>query len=290
MYWVSEDIRRYNNYSAEDAGVIRMRNDFINNLANQYQKGGIFALVTVVDVRGSAPQQVGAKMLVSSLGELIWGTVGGGAIEKIALKDAQVQIEKKISLLKEYELQEEGENSTGMLCGGSMSLFYDILGVNSKAYIFGGGHICQRLVPQLVTLGFHTIVIDDRKEYLEEHFNHSKAVETLAGPLPQIIETIEFEEDSYIIILTYSHDLDEKILKYLCTKRRQELDTWKYIGMIGSKRKVKEIFSRLKTQQIDSNILTKIHAPIGIPIGSQNPEEIAISIAAEIIKVKNLKE
>lgn len=266
-----------------------MQKDFSEIIADLSQKGETFVLITVVEVSGSAPQRIGAKMIVSSTGKRLWGTVGGGTIEKLALEEAQVQIQKRIPLLKEYELLEEGKKATGMLCGGTMSLFFDILGVGTKAYIFGAGHICQRLVPLLSSLGFWTIVIDDRKKYLDESFKDSSVAETLTGPLPQIIDTIEFEKDSYIIILTYSHDLDEKILKYLLTTRRQELETWKYLGMIGSKKKVKEIFSRLESQGIDSNLLKRIHAPIGVPIRSQTPEEIAISITAEIIEVRNKK-
>lgn len=267
-----------------------MQKDFGVIISNQIQKGGTFVLVTVVDVSGSAPQKTGAKMLVSSSGKRLWGTIGGGRIEEIALREAFARIKEKTPLLKEYDLQEEGEEATGMLCGGKMSLFYDILGASAKVYIFGGGHITQSLVPLLVSLGFWTIVIDDRKDYLSENFKDSDVAETLTGDFPQIIDTIEFEKDSYVIILTYSHELDERILKYLLINKSKEFESWKYLGMIGSKRKVKEIFSRLESQGIDSTLLKEVHAPIGIPIGSQTPEEIAISIAAEIVKVLNEKE
>lgn len=267
-----------------------MQKEFIDIMADQVQQGGTFALVTVVAVSGSVPQRIGAKMLVSSTGERIWGTVGGGRIEKIALKEAYTQIKSKTPLLNEYELTEEGEDATGMLCGGKMSLFYDILGASAKVFIFGAGHICQQLVPLVASLGFRPTVIDDRKEYLVESFKHSKVVERLTGELPELIDTIDFGKECYVIILTYSHELDEKILKYLLTTRKQEIPTWKYLGMIGSKRKVEEIFSRLESQGISSDLLKKVHAPIGIPIGSQTPPEIAISIAAEIIKVLNVKE
>lgn len=264
--------------------------DFIKIMTEQFHKGKTFALVTVVDVSGSAPQRIGAKMLVSSTGKRLWGTIGGGTIENLALKEAQVQIKTKLPLLKEYELTEEGEKATGMLCGGKMSLFIDIQGAGTKAYVFGAGHISQQLVSLLASLGFWTIVIDDRKEYLDENFKNINVAETLAGNFPQIIDSIEFEKGCYIVILTYSHDLDEKILKHLLTTRQKEFKIWKYLGMIGSKRKVSEIFSRLESQGIDPKLLQKIHAPIGIPIGSQTPEEIAISIAAEIIDVRNKKE
>ncbi|MFX1517793.1 MAG: XdhC family protein [Promethearchaeota archaeon] len=264
-----------------------MQKEFAKIIDSQIQKGGTFALVTVVEVSGSTPQRIGAKMLVDSSGNRLWGTIGGGTIENLALKEAQMLIQKRTPQLKEYELMEEGQETTDMLCGGKMKVFIDILGVGSKSYIFGAGHISQQLVPLLTSLGFWTIVIDDRKEFLEESFKGSQASQTISGTFPQIIDSIEFEKGSYIIIITYSHELDEQILKHLLSTRQQEFQTWKYLGMIGSKRKVEEIFRRLKSQGIDSQLLEKVHAPIGVPIRSQTPEEIAISIAAEIIDVQN---
>ncbi|MHA2225386.1 MAG: XdhC family protein [Candidatus Hodarchaeales archaeon] len=267
-----------------------MQKDFFEIIREQYQKGGTFSLVTVVDISGSAPQRVGAKMLVSPTGELLCGTIGGGSIENLALKDALKQINTKTPILKEYKLLEEGEKAIGSLCGGTMTLFYDILGSGAKIYIFGAGHISQQLTPLLASLGFWIVVIDDRKDYLNEKFKHSKVVETLSGNFIETIDSIEFDAESYIVILTYSHNQDEKILKHLLTKRQEELGTWKYLGMIGSKRKVKEVFNRLISQGIDPSLLEKVRSPIGLAIGSQTPEEVAISIAAEIIRVRNTKE
>ncbi|UCE14051.1 MAG: XdhC family protein, partial [Candidatus Heimdallarchaeota archaeon] len=180
-----------------------MQKDFGQIITDQMRNGGTFVLITVVDVSGSTPQQIGAKMLVSPDGERLWGTVGGGRIEKIALNEAIDRIKANTPLLKEYELLEEGEKATGMLCGGKMSLFYDILGASAKAYIFGAGHISQSLVPLLGSLGFWTVVIDDRREYLQESFKDVNVAETLTGDFPQIIDTIELERDSYVVILTY---------------------------------------------------------------------------------------
>ncbi|MFX0152272.1 MAG: XdhC family protein [Candidatus Hodarchaeota archaeon] len=264
--------------------------EFIKILKEQSDKGNPLVLVTVIEVQGSAPQKVGAKMLVSNEGRRLWGTIGGGTIENLALQQAKIQIKEQKPLLKHYELKEEGKDSTGMLCGGNMSLFYDILGNITKVYILGGGHISQKLVPILIMLGFWIVIIDDREEYIHESFKNIKGVELLSGPLPQYLDTIEFESESYVIIVTYSHELDENILRYLLTKKSRNILQLKYLGMIGSKRKVKEIFSRLKAQGVCISQLEKVHAPIGVPIGSQTPEEIAVSIAAELIKVRNVEE
>lgn len=264
--------------------------EFINTLKKQVDIGNPSVLVTVVNVTGSAPQTLGAKMLVSKSGERLWGTIGGGTIENLALEQAKVQIKEQRPFLKQYELRETGDDSTGMLCGGSMMLFFDLLGATTKVYILGAGHISQKLAPLLTALGFWTVIIDDREEFLRESFTDIDVAELISGPLPQYLDTIEFEPESYVVIVTYSHELDERILKYLLTKKSHLVTQLKYLGMIGSKRKVKEIFSRLESQGVSKSQLTRIHAPIGLPIGSQTPEEIAISIAAEIVKVRNLEE
>ncbi len=248
------------------------------------------SLVSVVDVKGSAPQRVGAKMLVSATGELLWGTIGGGTVESLALKQAKYQIESKIPILKTFELQESGEDATGMLCGGEMQLFFDVFGTSIKVFIFGAGHITQQILPLLMKLGYTPIVIDDREEYLKQHIISRFNVATYTGDFLEIIESLFIEQDSYIVILTYSHDMDEKILFHLLSQKISDLSTIKYLGMIGSKRKVKEIFSRLESKGISRETLDSIHSPIGVPINSQTPEEIAISIAAELISVRNKEE
>ena len=106
----------------------------------------------------------------------------------------------------------------------------------------------------------------------------------------QQIKSIQFDPGSYLIIVTYSHDLDEKILHYLLTEKQSEVVNLKYLGMIGSKQKIKEIFSNLENKGVERKLLDIVHAPIGIPIGSQTPEEIAVSIAAQLIAIRNSEE
>ena len=229
-------------------------------------------------------------MLVSSSGELLWGTIGGGTVESLAIKQAKVQIEVKTPILKSFELVESGKDATGMLCGGEMQLFFDVFGTSTRVLIFGAGHITQQILPLLMKLGFAPVVIDDREDYLRENIITRFDVATHTGKFTEIIDSLAIEEDSYIIIMTYSHDMDEKILYHLLSHKLQDLSTVKYLGMIGSKRKVKEIFSRMESKGITRDILNFIHSPIGVPIKSQTPEEIAISIAAELISIRNKEE
>ncbi|WP_455139865.1 xanthine dehydrogenase accessory protein XdhC [Candidatus Hodarchaeum mangrovi] len=260
---------------------------FIQTITKYIESGKSIGLVTVVDVKGSAPQRVGAKMIVSADGKLVWGTIGGGTIEALALEQAKNQMKEKKPLLKTFELVETGEEATGMLCGGEMQLFFEVFGATTNIYIFGAGHITQQLIPLLNNLGFSIVIIDDREDYIAENIGKKYSVRTFSGNIPEVIDSLTFEEGCYIIIQTYSHDLDEKILEYLLTKKKDEINKTKYIGMIGSKRKIKEIFSRLEARGVQKQRLDEIHAPIGLSIVSQTPEEIAISIAAELILVRN---
>lgn len=264
--------------------------NFFELIHQEVSAGNPVSLVSVVAVEGSAPQRVGAKMLVSSSGKLLWGTIGGGTVESLALKQAKIQLETKTPLLKSFDLIESGEDATGMLCGGEMQLFFDVFGTSTKVYIFGAGHITQQILPLLMKLGFTPIVLDDREEYLKENILSRFNVATQTGAFTELIDLLNIEEDSFIVIMTYSHEMDEQILFQLLSQKLPDLSIVKYLGMIGSKRKVKEIFSRMESKGISREILNSIHSPIGVPIKSQTPEEIAISIAAELISVRNKEE
>ena len=231
-------------------------------------------------------------MLVSELGNLLWGTIGGGTIENLAIKQAVDQISQSKPLLKSYELLESGEDAIGMLCGGEMLLFFEVLGKKSKSktYIFGAGHITQQLIPLIQNVGFYPVIIDDRSDYLERNIDPKIEINPLTEDFDASLQELHFEEGSYLIIMTYSHDLDEKILTYLLKEKSREISLLKYIGLIGSKRKIQEIFSRLEGKGIDRKVLDSIHAPIGVPIRSQTPEEIAISIVAEMIAIRNVED
>jgi xanthine dehydrogenase accessory factor len=189
-------------------------------------------------------------------------------------------------------LLESGEDAIGMLCGGEMLLFFEILGKKSKSktYIFGAGHITQQLIPLIQKLDFYPVIIDDRSDYLERNIDPKIETIPLTEDFDASLQKLNFEDGSYLIIMTYSHDLDERILTYLLKERSREINQLKYLGVIGSKRKIREIFNRLESKGIDRKVLDSIHAPIGVPIRSQTPEEIAISIAAELISIRNMED
>ncbi len=232
-------------------------------------------IVTVVESKGSAPQKSGSRMIVYSNGNT-HGTVGGGAIEKEAIRQAMDLMNSKEPLLKEYSL----EADTHMLCGGNMTLFFEPLNPPSPLYVFGGGHVCKALSGVIKDAGFAMTVIDNRPEFTApERFPDINAV--ICKPYDQALSELTFTDHTFIVIVTHGHLHDQEILEY-CVQQH-----FAYLGMIGSKRKVGQTRKTLMDKGITAERIDQIHSPIGLPIGGDSPAEIAISIAAEMIAVKN---
>ncbi|MHA2370677.1 MAG: XdhC family protein [Candidatus Hodarchaeales archaeon] len=250
-----------------------------------------FALVTVIRAVGSTPRKVGAKMLVGAKGQLLWGTVGGGAIENQILQAIPgILAEGKPQTLSYSLASPRGASDemveTGMICGGEMDVFVEPSGSQDPLVIFGGGHIAQALVPIAKQLDFRIIVVDDREEFANQE-RFPEADEIIQGSFPQIFEKIPFSDRAFIVIITYSHQLDEEALRGCLVQ------PWRYLGMIASKRKTAEVFGRLLSEGISKDILDRIHSPIGLPkefLPVETPEEIAVSIAAELIQVRKGEE
>ncbi|MEW5758979.1 MAG: xanthine dehydrogenase accessory protein XdhC [Candidatus Omnitrophota bacterium] len=234
-----------------------------------------FALVTIVDVKGSTPRQIGARMIVFSNGS-IEGTIGGGKIEYDIQKDSQYLIRHSQSCLKEYSLNKE----RGLLCGGKMSVFIEVFKPKEKIIIFGAGHIGKALYKLASVLDFEIIIIDQRKEFAKKDiFPNAKKI-ICKSPM-EAIKELNINKNSYIVIVTHGHEHDYIILKNIIKS------SVVYIGMIGSKNKIKSIFNKLRVTGISQNLIKKIYAPIGLNLGGDSPEEIALSILAEIVSIKN---
>lgn len=235
------------------------------------------ALCIVVSTKGSTPRKSGAKMLVLENGK-IYGTIGGGNLEKQVIEKALNTIETKISKLYKFELLQQ----LGMCCGGTVEIFIEPVMKKNKLYIFGAGHVGTALAGFAAETDFEVTVLDDRKEYIEELKNEK--VLKICSDFESAINNLEFDDNTFIVIATYSHPSDRTILS-LCIKNPKA-----YIGMIGSRRKVevtrkKFIENKIATEQE----INEIDMPIGMDINPDTPAEIAISILAKIIEVKNGK-
>jgi xanthine dehydrogenase accessory factor len=232
-------------------------------------------LCIVVSSAGSTPRKAGSKMIVFKDGS-IKGTIGGGAIEYQVIQDALQVIKQGVPVLKRFELLEDLK----MECGGSMEIYLEPIGIVPKLMIFGGGHIGKALAGYASGLGFHTRIVDQRQDIFTGW--NPEGVEITVGDYLDVIGKLEFDDLTYIVIVTPKHEFDEKILM-ACAPRR-----YVYLGMIGSKRKVAEIRKKAtELYHINQEIFNKIDMPIGIPFAAETPAEIAISIVAKLIDVKN---
>jgi xanthine dehydrogenase accessory factor len=237
------------------------------------------ALVTVIATKGSTPRDTGAKMIVCVDGK-VYGTIGGSAVEAMVIEEAQECLKTNTPKKVWHDLDDREKTDTGMICGGKMEFFIEPLNPISHLYIFGGGHVALPLARFASMIGFSYSIIEDRPEFaIAERFPDAR--ELILTIPDEINEKVDLSETDYVAIVTRSHELDYQALKQVLNH------SVKYIGLIASKVKKKQVFEQLKKEGFTDKIIHQIHSPIGLDINAQTPEEIAISIVAELIKVKN---
>jgi xanthine dehydrogenase accessory factor len=233
--------------------------------------GETAAICTVIGVEGSAPRSDAAKMLVYSDGR-IQGTVGGGVFEQRVIDEALLAIEQG----KHRRFAAHLTRDLGMCCGGEMEVFVEVLDTQFRVHLFGAGHVGQAVSKALAPLDFSVSVYDERDDWLQGC--KRDAITLVSGdPLKNIPEIGPLD---FLLIFTHSHPLDQAILEKLIHQ------DFGYLGMIGSKTKVAQFFLRLKASGVPRALFTKVSAPIGLDIGAETPEEIAISIVAELVRVR----
>lgn len=241
-------------------------------VAEHTEAGRRVALVTVTETTGSSPASVGQVMAVCEDGSTA-GTVGGGATEYSLTRRALAAIEKDEKIFS-FDV-DHAEN--GMVCGGGMKGFGNVLGNEASLVIFGGGHVGQRLAALAVATGFSVAVVEDRPG-LEAAFEKVRYV--LATP-DAYADKAPVHPSTYVVICTRGHSSDDQALRF-CLGRETA-----YLGMIGSVRKVKTLFDGLRKEGVSEEVLARVYTPIGLDIASTSPAEIAVSILAEILLVKN---
>jgi len=233
------------------------------------------ALCIVVDTKGSTPRKQGAKMIVFSDGT-IYGTIGGGSIEK---KVAEKAVEM-IPAGKPAKLSFELEEDLGMHCGGYAEVYIEPLNPNQKIYIFGAGHIGKALAGFARELDFAVTLFDPR----EGIFNDPvfSPYTCINQDYFKAIDEAMFDDFTYIVIVTPKHTFDEEILARVAAKPHA------YLGMIGSVRKVELLQERfLREKILTKEEMATIDMPIGVKFLVESPQEIAVSIAAKLIDVRN---
>ncbi len=236
--------------------------------------GKAAVLATVVDVAGSGPGNPGDRILIQKDG-ILFGTIGGGAIEKKIVDEAQDLFDKSQTRLHKYCLED-----LGMACGGSMTIFLESLMSTPSLIIFGAGHIGSHLCQFGKLLGFTVTVVDNRPEFAcKEKLPWADRI--IARDYKRSFDEIEFSENTYVVILTHRHIHDYEILFHCAGK------PFCYLGMIGSKSKVAKAFQQLRDSDISETVIKQIHSPIGLNIGANSPVEISMSIAAELVAIRS---
>lgn len=252
--------------------------DVFEEIVKIKREGGEAALATIVITRGSTPREQGSKMLIKKDGTII-GSVGGGCTEAEVWQEAQKVMEDGKPKVLHFDMTGRTAEEEGMICGGTMDVYLEPIISQPVLYIFGGGHISLAISKIAKIAGFDVVVVDDRPGYANKE-RFPEADKLIAREFLQAFPELPVNKVSYIVIVTRGHAHDEEVLEWAITTPA------KYIGMIGSKKKVKTVYSHIMSRGSSEEALNKVHAPIGISIKAQTPEEIAVSIMAEIIRVR----
>jgi len=254
--------------------------DLLNQAARLLQARTPITLCTVVEKRGSGPRDVGAKMLVTGDGKN-YGTIGGGNVEQALIKECRKAIEDGKSKTITFSLNKrskDGGVETGMICGGELTVLADVIMPAQRMIIVGAGHIAVPLARLASVLGFDVVVVDDEQKKANKDL--FPTVQTmLAGEYSQVLNDFPMDQRDAVVIAHGDPEHDYAALKSAIGKKPA------YLGLLGSKTKAKLVSDRLRSDGISEEEIKMLHVPIGLEIGAQTPEEIGISILAEIISL-----
>ena len=258
-----------------------MNQEVFAALAEALERGEEVALVTIVAAHGSTPQRVGAKMLVYPDGRTV-GTIGGGCYENDAFWKAKEAITQRRPMNVKYELNDDFAQETGLVCGGQMEVFIEPVEASPDVYVFGAGHVGYFVAKLAHEVGFRVHVIDDREKFASSE-RFGEGIDVIVDNIPAWLAAHTLPPTAYAVIVTrgHTHDLD--------TLRALSAAPLRYLGLIGSKAKVRRIFDALIEEGTPHKSLEGVHAPIGLDIGAITPQEIAVSIVAELIASKHGK-
>jgi xanthine dehydrogenase accessory factor len=245
-------------------------------------KGEEVALITIVSSNGSTPQRVGAKMLVYADGRTV-GTIGGGCYEHDALGKAREALRTRKAVTAKYDLNDDFAEEIGLVCGGQMEVFIEPLEAPPALYIFGAGHVGYYLGRVASEAGFEVHVVDDRAAFANrERFPFAASV--VVDDIPAWLARTALPAAAYVVIVTRGHRNDLEALQHLAPRELR------YLGLIGSRAKVARIYDQLLSEGgATLEQLSHVHAPIGLDIGAVTPQEIAVSITAELVAIRRGK-
>lgn len=249
--------------------------DIYDEVARMHREGAAGVVATVVAVGGSTPRGAGAKMIVYPDGRTL-GSVGGGAIESTTIDRARELVGSREPVLLSFDL----EDDTGMICGGKMDIFLEPVSAGPHVLVVGGGHVGQAVARASKHAGFRVTVVDDRAEVVTaERFPF--ADRRLVGGTELLGGDLIVDASTFVVVVTRGHRFDRDWVEAF-------IDNWpRYLGMIGSAVKVSRTFEQMAEGGVSEDVLSRIYAPIGLDIGAETPDEIAVSVVAEMIAVRH---
>jgi xanthine dehydrogenase accessory factor len=252
--------------------------DVFDELVHLRNLGQKCALATIVQVRGSIPSFESAKLLVREDGSLV-GTIGGGCVEAEVWNAAREVIATNKPRHMSFNLGQDAAYDNGLICGGQLDVFVECITPQPTVLIFGGGHISKSLAKVLNLAGFRVSVIDNREAYANRE-RFPEAAEVHADEYEEVYPKLNVTESTYIVIVTRGHRDDMRVLQWAV------MTSARYISMIGSKRKVISVIRELAKEGVPAEAFERVYAPMGLEIGAVSPEEIAISVGAEMIAMR----
>jgi xanthine dehydrogenase accessory factor len=252
--------------------------DIFEEIVDLRRAGRRGALATIVHSNGSIPSFESAKMLVRDDGSIA-GTIGGGCVEAEVWQAAREVMEEEKPRSLTFNLNHDPKYDSGLVCGGTLDVYLEPILPVQTLYLFGAGHVSVNVYRVARMSGFEVVVVDDRESYANRQ-RFPEAKDVYADDFERVLSQLAPNHSSYLVIVTRGHRDDMRVLRWA-------VDTpAKYIGMIGSQRKVIAIYKQLQQEGIASEKLSRVYAPVGLEIGAITPEEIAIAIVAELIAVR----
>lgn len=254
--------------------VMNSQEKLQDELAQCLKAGKGVAVATVIAADFSTPQGPGAKMLVYPDGA-ISGTIGGGPVEAFVKKEAQAALKEEKPRMAEYRLV---MSETGMYCGGKMTFFIEVYPAKSTIFIFGAGHVGKATARLAEFLGMPTVVVDDRPEYADPKLYPNASV--VCESYDFVFNRLGITSRDYVVIVTRCHAHDE-----LCLEKALKTPA-AYIGVIGSRTKIKTLFGNLHKRGVNPQADPRVFAPIGLDLGDETVENIALAIHAELAQLR----
>jgi xanthine dehydrogenase accessory factor len=251
--------------------------DIFEEVVRMRQAGGRGALATIVHTNGSIPSYESSRMLVREDGSIV-GTIGGGCVEADVWAAAKEVIHTEQPRKMTFNLNHDAAYDAGLICGGTLEIFIEPILPQPMLYIFGGGHVASAAARVAHLAGFAIGIVDDRESFANtDRFPMASAIHT---SYQEAFEKIQPSGSTYLLIVTRGHKDDMRVLAWAVRTEAR------YVGMIGSRRKVISVYQALEQEGFSEKEFVRVHAPVGLEIGALTPEEIGVSIAAELIAVR----